>query len=121
MSLQISQTVILEFVRKLAEKLPRKLLPALCFPVSSTAANFVALRIKSGKLVKLPRASASLTAFKFNPGGGALRPFILAAMDFVILRGSKSWGYVDEALELGTESMPSCLIDVSAFFQSSSE
>ena len=49
------------------------LLPGL--PVSNTAASFVALRMRSGRLVKLPLASASRTASMFNRGGN-LRPGI---------------------------------------------
>lgn len=50
--------------------LPHAVLPGR--PVSNTAANLVALRMRSGKLVRLPLASASLTTSMFNIGGTRL-------------------------------------------------
>lgn len=58
------------FARSLSEKSLRSfnLLPGR-FPLSIIAANFVALLIRSGKLVRLPLASASLTASISSFGG----------------------------------------------------
>ena len=79
------------------------------FPLSRLAATRVALRIKSGKLVRLPLASASLTASMSRRGGrrcagtlSLIKPDVRVSFKMLNYAASGSVGEVKGDLDHGT-------------------
>jgi hypothetical protein len=64
------------------------------FPRSRFAANLVALRIRSGRLVRLPRASVSLTISRSRRGGRRLDGLLS------LIEGRASKYFSDRGLDL---------------------